>query len=134
MGKYLRLDAALAMWIRITPGCTLPQVGFIVAACSGLGMGSEGAGTWSERSENMHGRVGAEEEWPAGPSWSSGLGSNRSFPFNQCIFQLTSEAPSSKIHNLIFLLLKILQSLHADIEIKIEQFSFLVQLPNLSRF
>jgi hypothetical protein len=47
-----------------------------------------------------------------------------SFPFNQCIFQFTSKAPSSKIDNLIFLLLKILQNLNADIEIQIEQLSF----------
>jgi hypothetical protein len=57
-----------------------------------------------------------------------------SFPFNQRIFQFTSKAPSSKIRNLIFLLLKILPTLHADIEIQIEQLSFLVELPNLSIF
>jgi hypothetical protein len=85
-------------------------------------------GMWVLRRNGPLGRVASGQAGQVG--WAQTV----SFPFNQRIFQFTSKAPSSKIHNLIFLLLKILQTLHADIVIQIEQFSFLVQLPNLSIF
>jgi hypothetical protein len=53
-------------------------------------------------------------------------------PFD--LFQILSIALSSKMQNMIFLLLQIFQTLHAHRKIQIEQFFFLVQLPNLSRF
>jgi hypothetical protein len=49
-------------------------------------------------------------------------------------FQFKSKAPSSNIQNMIFLLLKILETLLADRKIQIEKITFLDQLRNLSRF
>jgi hypothetical protein len=47
MGKYLRLDAALAERIRKTPGWIVPPVGFAVVARGGLSVQSEGTGARS---------------------------------------------------------------------------------------
>jgi hypothetical protein len=121
-GKYLRLDAALVERIRMTPGRTVPPVSFTVAAASACGQKAQardqnalGACTGT-RVLRRNGRVG---RGALGSSWSSELDPNSFFPFNQHIFQFTSKAPSSKIHKLIFLLLTILQTLHADIKIQI---------------
>jgi hypothetical protein len=70
----------------------------------------------------------------AKPDCRGGLGPVSFFPFNQTIFQILSMALSSKMQNMIFVLLQILQTMYADRKIQVEQFSFLVQLPNLSRF
>jgi hypothetical protein len=68
------------------------------------------------------------------PNYHGVLGPVSFFPFNQSIFQILSIALSSKMQNMIFLLLQILHTLHAVRKIQIEHFFILVQLPNLSRF
>jgi hypothetical protein len=67
MGKYLHLDTTLAQ--RMTPGCTVPLIGFTVVARSGLDVRSKGTGAQSECSKHGHQRGGDEEEWLGGPGW-----------------------------------------------------------------
>jgi hypothetical protein len=53
----------------MTPGHTVPPVGFTVAPRCGLGVWSKGIGARSKRFGRVHGRAGAEEKWPGGPGW-----------------------------------------------------------------
>jgi hypothetical protein len=63
----IHLDAALAN--RMTPGRSVPPVGFTVVARGGLSVLSEGAGVRLECSGRMHRCVGAEEELSGGSGW-----------------------------------------------------------------
>jgi hypothetical protein len=72
-GKYLRLDAALAERIRTTPGHTVLPVSFAVAACGGLGVQSEGVGTWLA-SGNLGARSVVQMAWARGEKWAGGPG------------------------------------------------------------
>jgi hypothetical protein len=95
---------------------------------------------WHDGENGQVGRASWALAWPWA-SFSRGwavlltqAGTIHSLSNIPMLFQFKSKAPNSKIQKMIFLFLKILQTLHDDRNIQIEQFSFLVQLPKLSRF